>query len=74
MITSPSAPVSKVALIWYEGNCVPYVLVEEPVELVIALQVHFLRHVLFDDGLEVFGSGRFAAIGIDEVVHRLLEA
>src|SRR5256884_333107 len=49
------------------------VLVEEPVHLVILFGIHLWSHVLFNDGLEVFRAGRFAAVGVDEVLHGFLE-
>ena len=50
-----------------------YILVEEPVHLVVAVQIHAAGHVLFDDGFEVFGGGRLVIERLAVVLHHVLE-
>ena len=49
------------------------VLVEEPVHFVIAFEIHTGGHVFFDHRLEIFGGGRLAAVGVDEILHHGFE-
>ncbi len=50
------------------------VFIKEPVHLLVACHVHFSTHVLLDHGFELLGRGRLARIGLDEILHRFLEA
>ena len=49
------------------------VFVEEPIHFVIAVEIHLLGHVFFDDGFEVFRGGGPTAIGVDEILHHGFE-
>src|ERR1035437_4366903 len=57
-----------VDLVGAQGGAVD-VFVKEPVQAMIALEVHFWRHVFFHHRFEIFGGGGFAGIGLHKILH-----
>lgn len=49
------------------------ILIEEPVQLAVAFDVHFRSHALFDCPLAILGGGGMAAISVHKVAHGLFE-
>src|SRR5260370_11118337 len=48
------------------------ILVEEPIHLMIAVDIHTASHVLFHDGLEVLGGACLAVSGHTILLHHVL--